>query len=48
MDYENEKDAEDALKGLNGKQLAGRSIHVAWGKRSDRYDPDNDGRPPEK
>lgn len=32
VDYYNEKDAEDAMKELNGKEICGRRINVAWSK----------------
>lgn len=37
MDYNNDKDAEDALRELNGKEICGRKINVAYSKQSDKY-----------
>jgi RNA recognition motif-containing protein len=37
-EYENEKDAEDALNGLKGKNLGGRTLNLEWSKKSKNYD----------
>ena len=44
MDYYNEKDAEEALNALNGKEIGGRALTVAWSKQSSKFDPDKNVR----
>ena len=43
IDYNNEKDAEEAKKELNGKEICGRKINVDWSKKSDKFDSSNRG-----
>lgn len=35
VDYENDKDAEDAMDALKGRSMGGRPITVEWSKQSD-------------
>jgi len=44
--YKDEKEAEDALHDLKGKNLCGLEIGVEWSKKSSRYDPKDAHRPP--
>ncbi len=37
-EYENEKDAEEALTNLKGKNLGGRPINLEWSKKSKKFD----------
>lgn len=37
-EFENEKDAEDALENLQSKEMGGRRINIEWSKKSRRFD----------
>ena len=37
MDYENDKDAEDAMEALKGKNMGGRSLNIGKTNVSDRF-----------
>lgn len=45
VEYNEEKDAEQALKELNGKPMSGLSIAIEWSKKSIRYDSAQSHRP---
>ena len=34
------------MNALNGKEVCGRALKVAWSKQSKKFDPENDARPP--
>ena len=37
-EFDNEKDADDALANLQGKNMGGRAINLEWSKKSKKYD----------
>ncbi len=37
-EFENEKEAEEALTNLKGKNLGGRTINLEWSKKSKNFD----------
>jgi len=39
IEYDEERDAEDALKSLQNKSIGGREINIEWSKNSGRFDP---------
>ncbi len=38
-EFEQERDAEEALDNLQGKTFGGRQINIEWSKKSRRFDP---------
>lgn len=46
VEFKDEKEAEDALHELKGKNMGGLEIAVEWSKKSSRYDPKDAPRPP--
>lgn len=48
VEYDNEKDAEQAIQELNDKDFSGRRISVQYSKKSGKYDSTNDRRPPRR
>jgi RNA recognition motif-containing protein len=37
-EFEQEKDAEQAITNLQGKEMSGRKINIEWSKKSKRFD----------
>jgi arginine/serine-rich splicing factor 7 len=54
VEYTDEKDAEEAMKDLKGKDIGGQALSVEWSKKSRKYDESNsrggdrDSRPPRR
>ena len=48
MEYKDEKDAEAAIKELNDREFNGQRISVQFSKKSGKYDPSSDRRPPRR
>ena len=46
VEFKDERDAEDALRDLQGKDLGGLKIAIEWSKKSGRFDPKSSTRPP--
>ena len=38
MEYKDERDGDDAIKELNGKDLGGQKIAIEWSKKSGKFD----------
>ena len=48
MEFEKADDAEEAMNALQGTKFDGRAINISWSKKSEKYDPKKDGRPPRR
>lgn len=46
VEYVDEKEAEDAIRELNHKNISGLEIAIEWSKKSSRYNPKDAHRPP--
>ena len=46
VEFQDEKDAQDALDALQGKSMGGLKITIEWSKKSGRFDPRDSKRPP--
>jgi len=46
VEFDQEKDAEDAMNDLQGKDMGGLAITIEWSKKSGRFDPKDSKRPP--
>ncbi len=46
IEYDNERDAEDAMEDLQAKDMGGLKLNIEWSKKSGRYDAKNSKRPP--
>jgi len=45
VEFNEERDAEDAMSGLQGKNLGGLEISIEWSKKSGKFDPSKSHRP---
>merc|ERR1712166_432431 len=48
IEYESDRDGEEALEKLNGQDMGGLSIAIEWSKRSGRFDAKESHRPERK
>ena len=39
IEYEDERDGEQAIRSIQNKSIAGRELNIEWSKNSGRYDP---------
>jgi RNA recognition motif-containing protein len=46
VEFKEEKDAEEALAELQGKELGGLKLSIEWSKKSGKFDPKSSTRPP--
>jgi hypothetical protein len=46
VEYEDEKDAEESMMELQGKNMGGLQITIEWSKKSGRFDANSSHRPP--
>ena len=46
VEYDVERDGEDAMDELQGKDMGGLKLNIEWSKKSGRYDSKNSRRPP--
>jgi len=46
VEFDDEKDAEEAMMDLQGKNMGGLQITIEWSKKSGHYDANSSHRPP--
>ena len=44
IEYDEERDAEDAIRAIQNKSIGGRDLNIEWSKNSGRFDPSNSKR----
>ena len=44
IEYEEERDAEEAIRSIHNKSIGGRELNIEWSKNSGRFDPSNSKR----